>query len=129
MQPNSPFPSLSALALMRYRSEYDARANQLLNKFPLISENFRSLSYRLRKHFHLISVRLPHISAKNSKISEDFLRFPPEFTQIFCKFSKKFSSEFQYNFRSGGRRTGFHGEDEHDNKYSILRNKIFASNK
>ena len=106
MLANSPFPSVPALALMRYRSEYDDRANLLYNKFPPISEIFRHLSYRLRKHFHLISIRFLHISAKSSQISEDFLGFQPEFTQLFRKFSKKFSSEFQYNFRSGGRRTG-----------------------
>ena len=66
MLANCPFPLVSALALVRNRSEYYDRVNQLYNKFPLISENFRYLSCRLRKHFHLILIRFPHISTKNS---------------------------------------------------------------
>ena len=63
---NSSFSSVSALALARNKSEYDDNAIKLCNKFPPFSENFRHLSYRLRKHFHLISIRFTHMSAKKS---------------------------------------------------------------
>ena len=100
---NGPLPSVFAFTIMPKESHYGDRGIQLYNYFPLISENFRYVSYPLRKTFNYFFPGTILTFSMNSQIKQILLWLRPCFARIFPNFSKILASNFSTNSdRPGG---------------------------